>query len=261
MPLWRFAECTWTEVEEAVKAGALCLLPFGQVEEHGKHLPLKTDWRIAEEVAERAARAVEEEIPVVLLPCVWTGYTGEALRRWPGTISLRPETFLDLACDLLESLVRMGFRKIVIVNCHGHNQELLCLAARKILDAHPRVMVAVTNPLQIAREELRKLRRSEIGGISHAGEFETAVMMALGERVVREEFTDRDRIRYRSEFVGGDGLEGSKVFWSTWTYAHSEAGGLGDPTVAEPETGEKMLRAIASAYKRFLLEFFRFHKD
>jgi len=258
MPLWRFVECTWPEIGEAIEAGALCVVPFGQVEEHGRHLPVKADWRIAEEVAKRAAERASMEIPVVLLPCVWTGYSSEELRRWPGTISLRPETFLGLSFEVFDSLVQMGFPRIVAVNGHGQNQELLCVAARKVHDAHPGSTVAVANILAIAREELGKLRRSALGGICHAGEFETSVMMALGERVVREEMTDRDRVRYRSEFVSGDALEGSRVFWSTWRYASSGSGTLGDPTLASPEVGERMLEAVVSALSRFLVEFHRF---
>lgn len=255
MASFSFADKTWPELQEEIRGNPVVLLPIGQVEEHGRHLPLNTDAAIASAIAERTAKALEGEIPVLIMPTIWTGYSSKEMTRWPGTIRLRTRTFIDLVYDICASLIEMGLRRIVVMNAHGHHPALVQTAIREIGDAYG-VHIASAELAAMAREAVRQHRKSAPGGAIHGGEFETSLMLHLGERVEMSEATDRDIMRYHSEFIAGDSFSGSsRVFWSTWGLQESETGIYGDPTVADAETGRKIAEATVAAYAEFIREF------
>ena len=64
---------TSPELEEAIQKDAVVLVPIGQVEEHGPHLPVGTDTYIAQDVARQVAEKLQGELPVLVLPAVWSG--------------------------------------------------------------------------------------------------------------------------------------------------------------------------------------------
>ena len=84
-----FHQLTSPEVGEAAERNTLVLLPVGQLEEHGPHLPLDTDCIIARETARVVAEEIASEIPVLVLPTVWMAYTVRQVARWPGLITFR----------------------------------------------------------------------------------------------------------------------------------------------------------------------------
>ena len=123
---------TSPEIKRAAERDALILIPVGQVEEHGPHLPLDCDCIIARETARALAEQIEPDIPVLVLPTVWTAYSIQQVARWPGLITFRePETMIQMMYDMMASLVHDGFRKIVIINAHGNNPAILELASRE----------------------------------------------------------------------------------------------------------------------------------
>jgi len=111
----KISEMSWTQVEDYLKRSDLCVLPLGSTEQHAG-LSLSVDSILAERVAVEAA----EPLGVPVFPVVPYGVTPYFL-AYPGTISLRVETYVALARDILDGLHRQGFRRIVIVNGHGGN--------------------------------------------------------------------------------------------------------------------------------------------
>ena len=83
----RSAEMTSPQIGEAARANALVLVPLGQTEEHGPHLPTGTDAMIADAVAAGIEQALDGEMPVVVLDTVRYGYSVKAVANWPGTIT------------------------------------------------------------------------------------------------------------------------------------------------------------------------------
>jgi len=246
------------EVGRAAAAGTILLLPVGQTEEHGKHLPIGSDSIIAETIAEAAARHVAGRIPVLVAPGIQYGYSNEIMRQWPGTFIVRPQVMIDLLVDVCCSAVKMGFRKVAIVSGHGHHVGICRIAVRQVFDLVG-VNVVVTQPHSFGREALAQVRKSGPGGVCHAGEYETALMLHFGYPVDISRTDDRDRLRFKSAFVGTDGIGGSKagsVFWSTWGLQKTASGALGDPTGATPETGAAVTAAIVQTYGAFLEEFY-----
>jgi creatinine amidohydrolase len=272
----RFIDQAWPDLTKAVKKNTLILLPLGQVEEHGEHLPVSTDYVIAQEVAARVAEAAAKKIPLLLMPTIWTGYSQAELAQWPGTIRLRTRTLMDLLFDVCASLIEMGFRKIVILNSHGHHPGIINVVLRELSDRFGNVfcasagrlarpmrkkhlaVAAIANLPSMCKEEYAKLRTSAPGGSIHGGEWETSLMLALNQPVNMKKATKRDIFKYSSPFVPLDNFSGSKkVDWSTWAIQKSKTGIYGDPTAATRALGEAMIEAMVENACKFLVEYYR----
>ncbi len=111
----RIADMNWMQVEEHVKRDDRAVLPVGSTEQHA-HLSLCVDAILSERVAVEAA----EPLSVPVFPVLSYGFTPNFV-DYPGTVTLKLSTLCALYCDVLDSMVRSGFKRIVIVNGHGGN--------------------------------------------------------------------------------------------------------------------------------------------
>lgn len=241
-----FAWQTSQEIDEYVRKNALILLPVGQTEQHGRHLPLNTDFCIAENIARALAERIKEEIPVLVMPPVWSGYSTREVKRWPGTISLSPDTFMDMVFQICGSLIQMGFRKIVLISCHGNHTGALEVAVRRIADAYG-VYMALTVPTILAKDRISSIIETED---IHGGEYETSLMLYLAEDSVEKgKFTDVDRVKIGYGFRG-------KAFVSTWGLQKSRTGIYGETMKSSREKGARLLESVVEQYLEFLKEFY-----
>ena len=134
----RIKDMNWMQVEDYLKRDDRAVLPVGSTEQHAQ-LSLMVDCILSERVAVDAA----EPIGVPVFPPVNYGIT-PYFRAFPGTISLRLETFVKVVRDILDSLAEQGFRRIVIVNGHGGNSPAQTLAQEWMSD-HPDVRIKFHN--------------------------------------------------------------------------------------------------------------------
>ncbi|MGQ9732249.1 MAG: creatininase family protein [Candidatus Zipacnadales bacterium] len=251
----KLAELTSPEIGKWVERGALLLLPVGQIEEHGPHLPVNTDLVIAERTAEAAAALVHPEPPIILLPGVWSGYSAAVMQQWPGTIRLRTRVFADMMHDIVSSCLAMQFKRLVILNAHGHHPALLEVVAREIGDETGSA-IAVVDVAKMAVDAVRAHRKSQPGGCIHGGEFETSLMLYFGERLDMANAPSNARFTYESANIPGDSFSGTKrVFWSTWAIQPTESGIYGDPTCATAETGRLIFESVVANVAGFLKEY------
>ncbi|MDZ4720225.1 MAG: creatininase family protein [Roseiflexaceae bacterium] len=119
----RISDMHWQQVEQYLSHDDRVVLPLGSTEQHA-YLSLSTDSILAERLAVEAA----EPLAVPIFPVLAYGIT-PYFRAYPGTVSLRTETYLRVVCDILDNLVAQGFRRIVVVNGHGGNSP-----AQSLLD-------------------------------------------------------------------------------------------------------------------------------
>lgn len=111
----KIAETNWMQVEEYLRRDDRCVVPLGSTEQHA-YLSNCVDAILSERIALEAA----EPLGVPVFPVLAYGVT-PYFAAYPGTVSLRLETYLAVVRDVLDSLARTGFRRILLVNGHGGN--------------------------------------------------------------------------------------------------------------------------------------------
>ena len=99
-------------------------------------------------------------------------------KDFPGVIWIQPETLLAFVTDITRSLAHHGFRRILLLNSHGSNHPVLDLAARKTV-IETGVICVSASYWNLCADRINEHRKSEIGGIAHAGEFEAAMYAYL----------------------------------------------------------------------------------
>jgi creatinine amidohydrolase len=166
----KWEELTAGDFREAIAtAQGTCLLPFGILEKHGPHLPLGTDLLNVRYVSEHAA----QQEYVIIFPQYYAGQIFEA-RHEPGTIAYSADLQMKLLQETTDEMARNGCKKVVIVNGHGGNENLLPYFAQSQL-AKPHDYVVY---VQWGHEATKKIGGEKNGPDWHAGETETSNMLA-----------------------------------------------------------------------------------
>ena len=217
------------------------VVPTGAVEQHGPHLPLDTDAFLCAEVAEAAAARATERGPVLVTPTACLG-SSEHHMSFPGTITLRPQTFRDTVADISGSLTRHGFRRQVFVNGHGGNSALLAAQVQQLGFEAPLHVLAV-DYWTLARPVIAEVRESPPGGMAHACEFETSLMLYLRPDSVRRDRIRREIVKPRYAAERFDLFEGGGLAAHWKTSELSVSGVMGAPDLATAEKGRRLFEA------------------
>lgn len=249
-------ERTWPEVGNLAGPGTVVILPTAAIEQHGRHLPLEVDTRLVEGVSRLAAERVADRVPVLVAPAVCYGVSGYHM-GFPGTMTLTMNTFITVVEELCDSLIHHGFRRILILNGHGGNDDPIKISARNVAD-RTGVAVATASYWNMAADDLAGFQNSEVDSVpGHACGFETAMMLALRPEVVRsaamlsgtpdiggqgDYFTERLRRRPLAHLPQQAGVV-------------SEHGWAGDPTRATMANGQKYLDLVVTRVAHFLEQF------
>lgn len=201
-------ERTWQQVER----GATLLIPLGSTEQHGPHLPLDTDSRIADSIA-RSAAAITGAVVAPVLPYGASGEHGE----FSGTLSLGAEALRVALVELVRSATT-AFARVVLVNGHGGNQTAVSAAVRQLL--HEGHDVTSWAP-RIA------------GSDAHAGRTETSLMLAIAPSLVRQDLAEPGNVAALVDLM--------PTLRKSGVIAVSANGVLGDPTGATAAEGRELL--------------------
>lgn len=249
----RFEELTSPEVAALDRDGTALVLPLGSVEQHGNHMPLGTDTMLAHAVSLAAAERLSGRVAV--LPPPWYGFSAHHM-RFAGSITLKAETLMAVAEDIVASLVKHGFRRILIVNGHGGNGGVIDLLASTLGHRHyGKARIAALTYFTLAREAIAALRRSEAGGMGHACEFETAMVQHIRPELVKTALAVSTYPDPGSRYLTTDLLGGSPVRTYLDFADLSPTGTLGDPSLATPEMGAKFFEATVGALVAFIEDF------
>ncbi len=257
-----FGDQSWPQIQEHIKKNSLLILPVGTTEEHGPHLPVDSDARIAEAWGQGLAQALNPEVPTLLLETIRYGYSLAIMKQWPGTIVVRTRVFMDMIFDICKSLIDMGFTKIAVLDTHGQHSGLLGVVSREICDAcNTAISIVGLGPM--TKDAFNSVRKSPQGGAMHSCEYETSILLHLcPELVDMSKAADDDIMNYHSEFVAGDGFMGKQqVTWSTWFLQSSKSGVYGAPTLASAEKGKIVMDAAVDNAARFLREYWGWNPE
>ncbi|MBM3720584.1 MAG: creatininase family protein [Actinobacteria bacterium] len=167
---------SWKEIDGLDRDESLLIIPTGAIEQHGPHLPVDTDIFNANAIA--LAIAKESRSPrTLVLPPIWWGTSPHHL-GFPGTLSLRNETFFQIIRDVVSSLKPHGFYRFLIINGHGGNAGIITATVSQ-LSEDLGISIPAYSYWQSIRDTLVKVGESSIGGMGHACEMETSLALHL----------------------------------------------------------------------------------
>ena len=253
--IYKFDELTWPEVNEAVALGKIPILPTGSVEQHGHHLPLKVDHLCASSVATEAARLRPER--ALVLPPVSYGYVHHVM-DFPGSLNIHHEHFVQFCLDICKSLAYHGFKKMIIVNGHGSNHNLVDMVARRtIVETDASCVFCSWWQLLTVDPDFNKTWRESVfpGGVAHAGELETSMLMHLSPESVREDRikTELARTQTRSpQHIWLDLFGSGPVGLIEWTSQYTDSGVMGEAEKATAAKGKRVFEEASSRLAEFV---------
>ncbi len=238
------SDMSWTEVEQALKERPVALLPVGNTEAHGPHLPLTTDTVIAVEMARRtAAKLGQRGLHALIAPPV-TFSVSQLAFEMPGTLGLPPATAVALLRDVSLALSKK-FRAVafVSVNQEAANLEVLKQAAEEAKKAGGGACFT-----DFAKKRWVDRLGEAFRAGDHAGSFETSLMMACARDMVRE--------KERISLPPLDGLAAAlKGGATSFAAAGGEDGYFGDPGAASAEEGEAFFETLADILTLSVMEY------
>jgi len=223
-------ELTAAEFRSAIEQSqSTCLLPFGIIEKHGPHLPLGTDLL---KVRYAVLQAAQQEYALVF-PEYYFGQIFEA-RHEPGTIAYSSHLQLELLQETTDEMARNGCKKIVIVNGHGGNENLLPYFAQTQLEKQHDYVVYV---LPIVEAPPGGPAKKTSGPDMHAGESETSKMLIARPDLVHMERSNQESGADEARLKLPDDL-----YTAIWWYARFPNHYSGEGSAATEERGEFEMR-------------------
>jgi len=218
----RWDQLTHDEVGEAAEAGAVVLLPVGATEQHGPHLVTGTDSYFAESLALAAASRTSD----IVLPTLAYGCSLGHTAKWPGTVSLDPETMARVVVEIGRWVYQSGFRKLVIVNGHATNGPPCQSAILKLRHELPDIRLRFVSMFDITPEVDDEYTKDALDW--HANEAEASLMLHLDPSQIR---TDR--------IVDEEDRTVGRVFQYAVPVV-SVSGAVGRPSAGTAASGERL---------------------
>jgi creatinine amidohydrolase len=234
-------------------SGRTFVVPLGSMEQHGHHLPLFTDTYIVSEVARRVENDLTDSI--VLLPTQWLGHSPH--HRHFGCVSLDFFPYVQMICGLCRSLVSLGVRKILLLNGHGGN-DTPCKAAQRELKSEfasvPDLYIVYAAYWNLAASQFNQIRTSPQGGMGHACEMETSVMLTTHPNLVDMTKAKTDGPGPHMGYRLNDMLYPMPFSLINEFNEMSSSGVIGMPEQATSEKGELFLDAAKTAVIQMIEE-------
>ena len=242
---FKFTELNWQQIDKLDSDKTIFLLPTGAIEQHGPHLPVDTDIFNSNALVESVAASFKSN--VIALPPIWWG-TSPHHKGYPGTISLRLETFHHLLTDIFSSLTAHGFYRFLVLNGHGGNAGILTASTADLSETLG-VSIPTYSYWQSIKNVLVEIGDSEIGGMGHACEMETSLALHLRPELVDLKAISRDMPDLRVALSCIDFRQPGFLGIPLDFRRDSKSGVMGDPTLATAEKGEKIFTAALAAAK------------
>lgn len=243
----------------AERDGSVLIVPVASLEQHGHHLPTATDTILCGSIATATAERLHPDVPVLVTPPVWTGYSPHHLSVG-GTVSAEHDRLLGLLGDVVGTSSRNGFDATVLLNGHGGNASLVSSAAailgRRYAD---RTETLGLTYFALARAFADDIRESDRGGIAHGGEMETAMMLHLRPDLVDEDSIAGTPWETPYELASCDLLDGAPLAMYTEIGDSTDSGALGRPDLASAEKGERFFEGFLDELGALLVEIHERH--
>lgn len=234
----------------------IVLIPLGAIEQHGPHLSVATDTDIVTEIAKHAESSMPDDI--LLCPTLAFGSSHHHL-AFGGALSISPALYTQVIVELVESVLKGGFTKIVLLNGHGGNitpvkQALSILSNR--YDAGINPTIALATYWELAGKIFAGEAPMQSPALSHACEYETSLMLHLFPGKVFMENVQRAARPGSNGYIAWEDDEPYKgVVLVKQTEFISDNGCSGEPQLATREKGQHLFEHAVKAVVEFLQSF------
>jgi creatinine amidohydrolase len=247
----RWQDLTTVDFESLDAETTVAVLPVGAIEQHGPHLPVSTDALMAEQVA-RAAVEAAGDLPLLLLPTLSVGKSNEHI-DFPGTLTLPAETLIGLWREVGESVARSGVRKLVMINAHGGQPQIMEIVARE-LRVRCRMLCVTTSWWSMGFPQGLIAPAESRHGI-HGGLVETSLILHLAPDLVRMDkakdfrpvMAEIEADHQRLTYVGAVGIG-----WQAQDI--HPAGVAGNAAAATAEIGKAVFDHVVAGYAQLFAE-------
>jgi creatinine amidohydrolase len=242
---------SWPEVKENLSKPHVIIIPIGSTEEHGGHLPLNVDAAIATWVSDHAAQKVtgETNIRVMVAPTVVYTSVKPHHRKFPGTLSINVNTFMQTIEDLMDTCLDQGFKNIIALTSHLENNSPLDVAVRRVKERrHEANIFAISTVYGIGFDAKPPASKAGPAGVGHALEGETAYCMVIEPDLVHLDKTiiGSRRVSLSPRYIGVTGTDRSHGVVYCSGVEEDDSGTGGDPRLASREEGEKHLNSMVN---------------
>jgi creatinine amidohydrolase len=215
---------------------------IASIEQHSTFLPVGTDAIIGSAVLQKAAELAKSEI--LLLPQICYGFAPHH-RFADGTVTVSQNTLIAFLSDICRSVHANGFKRLFVVNSHGGNQTYLSAAVNEVgSQIGEEISILGLRYWDLASERIKKIRETPIGGMAHAGELETSVMMYLYPKGIEIEKIPVTDPAPADPWYQTD-LQGAKKYVKYVNFNTINANGhIGQPHLATAEKGKLFFQAV-----------------
>ena len=212
-------------------------------------MPVGTDAIIGRAVLQKASELAKSEI--LLLPQICYGFAPHH-RFADGTVTVSQNTLIAYLADICRSVHANGFKHLFVVNSHGGNQTYLSAAINEVgSEIGEELSILGLRYWDLAGERIKKIRETPIGGMAHAGEFETSVMMHLYPQGIKTERIPVTDPAPADPWYQVD-LQGAKKYVKFSNFNTINADGhIGQPHLATAEKGKLFFQAAAEELAKF----------
>ncbi|WP_206514604.1 creatininase family protein [Brevibacillus marinus] len=239
-------EMSWTRFQERKKETNLVIIPSGAFEVYGPHLPLGTDTLVATKIAELVAARIGS----IIGPVLEVGDSA-TLDEFPGTITIRPESFKQYLVDSVLSLKRWGFTDFLFINTHVGNVPIINQISVD-LQRDERVRCAQVDYWRFLKQHDKGIIESGELAHAHASEAGTSVMMYLFPELCDLDKWVHEPPKKQDPFP--DIIQYPKLSSITGS------GTIGNATLATAEKGERIVKRSVDRIVQFLVESWGYHE-
>ncbi|MDU5807314.1 MAG: creatininase family protein [Peptoniphilus harei] len=237
-------EMSWTEFEERKKTCDTVIIPAGAIEVYGPQLPLGSDSIVSKAICELVA----EKVNAIIGPFIEVGESSP-LSQFPGTIKILPETYALIMRDIMDSLIKWGFKNFMFINMHAGNVPIIGQLAREYQREHGIKCAQIDWWRFIQPNVVDICENTGWRAHGHASECGTSVMMYL-----HPEYVDESKVEYVQ--MDEKYTKYPEIIQYDEFRDKTYNGILGDATIATKEKGEKIVNAGVNRIVDFMNDYF-----
>jgi creatinine amidohydrolase len=236
---------------DALNRSIPVILPIAATEQHGAHLPLATDRMIGEYFCHQ----LHDEIPdqALILPAVSIGCSAHHM-EFSGSLTVRHVTFFRQVKEILSSVAFHGFKNLIVFNSHGGNLGIGQVIVEHFGKKHPECRIVLATWWKITGQSLFELNETGAGGVGHAGEFETSLMLKIAPQLVQIDKFENKQNKDNFEWASGDLLRGPQASLFQNMIDMTPNGVFGDVRKVSAEKGQKIAVMVVQALKTMVLD-------